>query len=260
VALENARLFAEIQATADRLRELDKLKSEFLATISHELRTPLNSVLGYSEIILEGIDGPIGAEAEEDVRAIHENGQHLLKLINDVLDLAKIEAGRMTLDLEDVPLPPLLEKIRSANAGLLAGKPLTFIMSVPEDLPAVEADPLRLQQVLNNLISNAVKFTPQGTIRVAAWRENGNVAISIADTGIGIAPDDVPSIFEKFRQLDGSYTRRANGTGLGLAITNHLVQMHGGSIGVESELGKGTTFVVRLPVGHADQDEGAAGS
>jgi signal transduction histidine kinase/HAMP domain-containing protein len=252
VALENARLFSEIQATADRLRELDKLKSEFLATISHELRTPLNSVLGYSEIILEGIDGPIGPEAEEDVRAIHENGQHLLKLINDVLDLAKIEAGRMTLDLEDVPLPPLIDKILTANAGLLAGKPLTMTTDVSPDLPPVEADPLRLQQVLNNLISNAVKFTPQGAIEVHAWRENGSVAIAIADTGIGIAEEDIGTIFEKFRQLDGSYTRRANGTGLGLAITNHLVQMHGGTIGVVSELGRGTTFTVRLPVGQGD--------
>jgi signal transduction histidine kinase len=248
VALENARLFAEIQATADRLRELDKLKSEFLATISHELRTPLNSVLGYSEIILEGIDGPISEEAEDDVRAIHENGQHLLKLINDVLDLAKIEAGRMTLDVEPVDVPPLLEDVRRTNAGLLAGKPLTLTLDLPSDLPPVEADRLRLQQVLNNLISNAVKFTPRGEITVRAWRDNGHVAIAIADTGIGIAPDDMPTIFEKFRQLDGSYTRRATGTGLGLAITNHLVQMHGGAIDVQSAPGLGTTFTVRLPV------------
>jgi signal transduction histidine kinase len=185
-----------------------------------------------------------------------------LKLINDVLDLAKIEAGRMTLDVEDVPLSPLLERVKTANAGLLAGKPLTLTLDVPADLPPVEADPLRLQQVLNNLISNAVKFTPEGKIEVHAWRENGDVAISIADTGIGIAPEDVGTIFEKFRQLDGSYTRRATGTGLGLAITHHLVQMHGGSIDVESKLGTGTTFTVRLPAGDvpgkAPEADGAA--
>jgi signal transduction histidine kinase len=229
---------------------MDRLKSEFLANMSHELRTPLNSILGYTEVMLLGIDGEIDPEMLQDVAAIHENGQHLLRIINDILDLAKIEAGRMILSLEDVELDMLLDDVRTSNLGLLhkMHSPVNLDVEVEENLPTVRADRVRLNQILNNLVSNAVKFTEKGLINIKAYRDEAWVCIAVQDTGIGMDEKDLKKLFQKFQQVDGSSTRRAEGTGLGLVITRYLVEMHNGDIQVNSEKGKGTTFIVRLPV------------
>jgi len=254
IALENARNFAEIQATAQRLREVDRLKSEFLANMSHELRTPLNSILGYTEVMLMGIDGELDPEMMQDIEAIYDNGQHLLKLINDILDLAKIEAGRMTLNKEDVYLDLLIDEVKTSNIGYLhkMKKSVEFVVTAEDDLPLVKADRVRLSQVLNNLVSNAIKFTDKGHIRLHAYQETDGhdktwVCIDVEDTGIGIAKEDMDKLFERFRQIDGSSTRKVEGTGLGLSITRHLVEMHRGKLEVHSEPGKGSVFTIKLP-------------
>lgn len=249
VALHTARLRDEIARTAERLREMDRLKSEFLANMSHELRTPLNSILGYTEVMLMGISGELDPEMMEDAQAIYDNGQHLLRLINDILDLAKIEAGRMTLNVEEVDIEPLFEDVKTSNAGLLVNKPVEMILEVEEGLPAIHADRTRVSQILNNLVSNAVKFTKEGHITMRAFREDEErICLEVEDTGIGIKEEDLATIFEQFRQGDGSFKKRAEGTGLGLAITRHLVHMHGGSIQARSQVDEGSTFTVRLPI------------
>jgi PAS domain S-box-containing protein len=265
VALRSAQLFDETQRTSEHLRELDRLKSEFLANMSHELRTPLSSIIGYSEIMLMGLNGPLNEEMTEDIEAIRNSGQHLLRLINDILDLAKIEAGRMTFGIEEVDLSRVLDEIRVSHSALLHQKkitlggtsePLQLVIEIDKEVPTIQADSLRLNQILTNLVSNAIKFTEKGIIRLHATHDDGWVEISVQDQGIGIKESDLTTIFEQFRQVDGGHTRLAEGTGLGLTITNYLVQMHGGIITVESELGKGSTFTVRLPVEQLD-DEGA---
>jgi PAS domain S-box-containing protein len=247
-ALQNAGLFEEIQRAAERLREVDRLKSEFLANMSHELRTPLNSILGYTEVMLMGINGELDPETLADVQAIYDNGRHLLRLINDILDLAKIEAGRMTLNLESLEVAPLFEEAKTSNAGLLVNKPVEMILEVEENLPSIQADRMRLSQILNNLVSNAVKFTEAGHITLRAFGEDGWVCLEVEDTGAGIKEADLETIFDQFHQGDSSHKKRAEGTGLGLAITRHLVHMHGGSISVRSQVGEGSAFSVRLPV------------
>jgi PAS domain S-box-containing protein len=249
-ALQNASYFEEVQRTAERLREVDRLKSEFLASMSHELRTPLNSIIGYTEIMLMGLDSDLDPEMLEDVQAIYDNGQHLLRIINDVLDLAKIEAGRLELNTEQVPVEVLIDAASSSVTGLLVNKekPVEFNVEIEDDLPTIQGDQVRLNQVINNLASNAVKFTDEGHITMRAFRDDGWICLEVEDTGIGIAEEDLTKIFERFQQVDGSNARKQEGTGLGLAITRHLVQMHGGTIKVKSKLGKGATFTVRLPV------------
>ena len=253
IALRNAQYFEEVQAVAERLREVDRLKSEFLANMSHELRTPLNSILGYAEVMLMGIDGELTPDMDEDVNAIFENGQQLLKLINDVLDLTKIEAGRMTLTKAPVAVLVMLEEAKSHCLGLLhkQPKPVTLSVSADDDVPVIIADPMRLSQILNNLVSNAIKFTEEGRVHLHARYDPqpDRVCIDISDTGVGISEENLAVLFERFRQVDGSSTRRAEGTGLGLAITKHLVAMHSGTLTVRSEVGRGSTFTVCLPVG-----------
>jgi len=249
-ALQNASYFEEVQRTAEQLREVDRLKSEFLASMSHELRTPLNSIIGYTEIMLMGLDTDLSPETLEDVQAIYDNGQHLLHIINDVLDLAKIEAGRLELNKEEVPVEVLVDAASSSVTGLLVNKekPVEFKVEVEKGLPTIYGDQVRLNQVINNLASNAVKFTDEGHITMRAFRDDGWICLEVEDTGIGIAEEYLNKIFERFQQVDGSNARKQEGTGLGLAITRHLVQMHGGTIKVKSKLGKGSTFTVRLPI------------
>ncbi len=251
VALQNARLFQEVQRTAERLREVDRLKSEFLANMSHELRTPLNSIIGYAELILMGLGADIDPAAREDIEAIHENGQQLLHLINDLLDLARIEAGQMRLEPEAVAPAELLERTRVASAGLLVGRPLQIHVAVEPDVPPIQGDRVRLGQILNNLVGNAVKFTPAGHVWLRGYGRGDEVCIEVEDTGPGISESDVAAIFRPFRHADSPFTRRARGAGLGLAITLFLVELHNGAIDVRSRPGVGTVFTVRLPAAKA---------
>ncbi len=230
------------------LVQTDRLKSEFLANMSHELRTPLNSIIGYTDVLLMGLDGDLDEETLVDVKAIHDNSQTLLRIINDILDLAKIEAGRMTLELHEVNVKEVFDDIKTSNAGLLVNKSVEIKTDVKSGLPNFIVDPMRLNQILNNLVSNAVKFTEKGAITLRAFTEQDWMVLEVEDTGVGIKPEDLDAIFEEFQQADNSSTRTVEGTGLGLAITRSLAELHGGGITVTSEFGKGSTFTVRLPL------------
>jgi len=248
LALENARAYAELQRTAEQLKEVDRLKSQFLANMSHELRTPLNSIIGFSRVILKGIDGPLTDMQHTDLQAVYDGGQHLLGLINDILDISKIEAGKMELAIEDVNLADIIKGVMSTAIALVKDKPVELQQLVPSDLPTIRGDARRIRQVLLNLVSNAAKFTEQGFIRVEAEAHPTEVLISVADSGIGIQPDKMAMIFEPFTQADASTTRRAGGTGLGLSISKRFTEIHGGRIWVESEVGAGSTFHVTFPL------------
>jgi signal transduction histidine kinase len=248
VILSNQQLFAEIKAANEKLRQLDQLKTQFLANMSHELRTPLNSIIGFSRVILKGIDGPITPEQEEDLTSIHNNGQHLLSLINEVLDMAKIEAGKMALTFEPINLEAAAQAVFASTRALVR-EGVELIWDVQSNLPSIEADPVRLRQILMNLLSNAAKFTYEGTIRLDVFQDaEDHVHIAVHDTGIGIAPQEFEVLFKPFEQVDNSTTRKAGGTGLGLPITKWLVNMHEGHIWVESLVSDGTTVHVRLPL------------
>ncbi|MGB9776395.1 MAG: GAF domain-containing protein [Anaerolineae bacterium] len=248
VAWENARLYQEAVETAERLKEMDRLKSQFLANMSHELRTPLNSIIGFSRVILKGIDGPITEQQRQDLEAIFNSGQHLLGLINDILDISKIEAGKMELAFEPTDLQEIIRGVMSTAIALVKDKPIELQQSVPADLPTIIADSRRVRQILLNLVSNAAKFTDRGFIRVEAKVEGDHVVISVSDSGIGIPPEKLPRIFEAFTQVDASPSRKYGGTGLGLTISKSFIELHGGKIWVESELGKGSTFTFTLPI------------
>nr|MCU0474990.1 ATP-binding protein [Anaerolineae bacterium] len=210
--------------------------------------TPLNSIIGYSEILLDGLDGDLTGDAQEDVTAIHESGQHLLGLINEILDHAKLEAGQMQLDLQTLDARDVAIEVVKMGMVLKKERPIDVILDAPAKVPAVRADPFRLRQILLNLVSNAVKFTEAGRVTVALEPVEDGLHVSVSDTGVGIAPDHLDLIFERFSQVDGSSTRRAGGTGLGLTITRQLVQLHGGLIAVESSLGQGSRFSFVLPL------------
>ncbi len=254
VALHTARLYDEIQQTYEQLRELDRLKSEFLANMSHELRTPLNSIIGYTEIMLMGLEGEMDPDTYEDVEAIHSNGRHLLRLINDVLDMAKIDAGRLMLNVEEHHADSLFDDARESVAKLLKTKPISLFAEVEDDLPMIQGDRLRLNQIIQNLLTNAITFTEKGYVTLRAYADRGGrdgsdwICIEIEDTGIGIPEDKLEVIFDRFQQADGSSTRTFGGSGLGLSITRQLVHMHGGVIEVKSQPGEGSTFTVRLPL------------
>ena len=248
VALQNARLYVEQAATVTQLRELDRLKSAFLANMSHELRTPLNSILGFSDVILDGLDGPLTDIMENDLKLISRNGQHLLSLINDVLDMAKITAGKMNLNVERFNLPEVLTDVVNITSPLARDKSLALQLDAPATLE-IEADRTRLRQVMINLVGNAIKFTETGSVTLSTARRNGCVQIHVSDTGIGVPPDQAQLIFEEFSQVDASTTRKTGGTGLGLPISRKLIELHGGQLWVESTgvRGEGSTFIVELP-------------
>ncbi len=253
VAIDNARSYQVVQEAMREMREADRMKSQFLANMSHELRTPLNSIIGFSRVILKGIDGPITELQRQDLTAIYNSGQHLLGLINDILDLSKIEAGKMELAFEEVNLAEIIRSVMSTASGLVKDKPITLKRSIPDDLPTVRADATRIRQVLLNLLSNAAKFTEQGEIRVEASVQVGpngqpEVLVKVTDTGPGISEEDQKKLFQPFSQVDASLTRKTGGTGLGLAISAQLIQLHGGTIGVQSKLGEGSTFYFTVPV------------
>ncbi len=253
VAIENARLYVEQRETAEQLREVDTLKSQFLANMSHELRTPLNSIIGFSRVIMKGIDGPVTDLQQQDLSAIYNAGQHLLNMINDILDISKIEAGKMELAFDDVELPSVIESVLSTARGLVKDKQVKLVTAMDEDLPIITADPTRIRQILLNLISNSAKFTDEGsitvTVRKQANKKGGQeIYIAVTDTGTGIAEVDQHKLFVPFSQVDGSPTRKVEGTGLGLSITRLLIDLHGGEIGVNSEMGAGSTFWFTLPL------------
>jgi signal transduction histidine kinase len=252
VALQNARLYVKQAATVTQLRELDRLKSSFLANMSHELRTPLNSILGFADVILEELDGPLTEPMDNDLRLIQKNGQHLLHLINDVLDMAKIESGRMNLNPEKFKVHHVLDEVVSITSTLASEKNLSLFIDENSD-HAIEifADNTRLRQVMINLVNNSIKFTETGKISLCATPIDGaRVLISVKDTGIGIPSNKLEAVFQEFTQVDASTTRKAGGTGLGLPISRRLVEMHGGRVWAESTgcPGEGSIFYVELPL------------
>jgi signal transduction histidine kinase len=258
VALQNAKLYAEQLATVERLRELDNMKSAFLANMSHELRTPLNSILGFTQVIVEGLDGPLTDVMVADLELIEKNGKHLLNLINEVLDMAKIDSGRLSLNPEPLNLYDLMEEVLETSGPLAREKSLSLSLEAnPVESWDVIADHVRMRQIFLNLIGNAIKFTEIGGVNVQLHKiqsssEAGGdlVQLRIQDTGIGVPRNKLDEIFEAFTQVDSSTTRKAGGTGLGLPISRRLVELHGGRLWAESEgPGKGSTFVLELPVG-----------
>lgn len=261
VAIDNARSFELSQQAVMEMREIDRLKTQFLANMSHELRTPLNSIIGFSRVILKGIDGPVTELQQQDLTAIYNSGQHLLGLINDILDLAKIEAGKMELAFDEVNITDVVSSVLSTTSGLVKDKPIELKRSIEPNLPTVRADAIRVRQVLINLLSNAAKFTEQGEISVnvnLVTSSNGRneIRVSVKDTGPGISEKDQEKLFQPFSQVDDSPTRKTGGTGLGLSICQQLINMHGGRIWVESEVGAGSTFHFTLQLFRRDTDSG----
>jgi signal transduction histidine kinase len=240
LALENARLVEE-------LAHASRLKSEFVATMSHELRTPLNAIIGYTDLMLDGVFGPLNAEQAETERRVADRARDLLDLINDTLDLSRLDAGHVALDLREAPLVEILAELRAETREALEKPGVQTLWTVEPGLPPLRTDPLKLKVVLKNLLLNALKFTDRGHVEVAARSQDGGVQLSVTDTGVGIASDALPIIFEPFRQADSSNTRRYGGVGLGLYIVRRLLGLLGGTIDVESVLGRGSTFRIRLP-------------
>ena len=258
-ALRTVRLYDLQRQTNERLTELDRVKSQFLANMSHELRTPLNSIIGFSRVILKGIDGPLTEQQGQDLTSIYNSGRHLLELINDILDMSKIEAGKMEMIFEEVDLHDIFRGVMSTTSGLIKDKPAIVLKEdIADPLPTVSADATRVRQVMMNLVSNAAKFTESGSITVRAQtveeREPRTdqvvtfVLISVIDTGSGIAEKDMHKLFEAFSQVDSSPTRKVGGTGLGLSICRRMIELHGGRIWAESEIGHGSNFSFTLPV------------
>ncbi|MFZ1093140.1 MAG: ATP-binding protein, partial [Xanthobacteraceae bacterium] len=248
LAIQNARLFHEIEDKGRQLEVASQHKSQFLANMSHELRTPLNAILGYTELILDNIYGETPQKMRGVLERVQRNGKHLLGLINDVLDLSKIEAGQLTLALADYSLKDVVHSVFAAVESLANEKKLALRVEMPNNLPVGRGDERRLTQVLLNLVGNAIKFTDQGEVAVKASALNGAYTLSVCDTGPGIPPADQAKIFEEFQQADSSATKKKGGTGLGLSIARRIVELHGGRMWVESEVGKGATFSISLPV------------
>ena len=248
LAIQNARLFREIEDKGRELELASKHKSQFLANMSHELRTPLNAILGYTELLLDGIYGEVPDKARETMGRIERSGRHLLALINDVLDLSKIEAGQLTLSLADYSLSEVVNTVVTAMEPLAAEKGLALRVALDPGLPLARGDDRRLSQVLLNLVGNAVKFTDAGEVRIEGKASDGTFLVSVSDTGPGIAAEDQARIFDEFQQVDSSNTRKKGGTGLGLSIARRILALHGGRIWVESAPGQGATFSFTLPV------------
>jgi len=248
IAIENVRLFNEIQDKSRELEVANRHKSEFLANMSHELRTPLNAVIGFSEVLAQKMFGEVNEKQLDYLNDINSSGQHLLSLINDILDLSKIEAGRMELDFARFDLPQAIDNALTLIRERATRHGIALSQELDPALGECVADARKFKQIMLNLLSNAVKFTPEGgRITVRARRTGGAVEISVSDTGIGIAAADQPRVFEEFRQASGDYLKKSEGTGLGLALTRNFVELHGGRISLESEVGKGSTFTFTLP-------------
>jgi signal transduction histidine kinase len=257
IAIQNVTLFTEIQEKSRQLEVASQHKSQFLANMSHELRTPLNAIIGYTEMMADGLYGDVPEKAQGVLERVQANGRHLLGLINDVLDLSKIEAGQLVLAMEEYSVADMVATVLSATESLARTKGLTLGSDVPAGLPTGTGDARRLTQVLLNLVGNAIKFTDQGSVEVRAAQADGRFELSVVDTGFGIAPEDQAKIFEEFQQVDNTSTRKKGGTGLGLAISRRIVELHGGRITVESDVAKGSTFKVTIPVNASPIKEAA---
>jgi signal transduction histidine kinase len=252
MAKQLEEVYAELERkVAERTNQLEvanRHKSEFLASMSHELRTPLNAIIGFSEVLQERMFGDMNEKQLEYVKDINESGMHLLSLINDILDLSKIEAGRMELDLSRFHVPSAIGNALTLMRERASRHFVTLRSAVDERVGEITGDERKFKQILLNLLSNAVKFTPEGgKIEVRASRVDGRIEIAVADNGVGIAPEDHTAVFEEFRQIGTDYTTKSEGTGLGLALTRKFVELHGGSIRLQSEPGKGSTFSFTLP-------------
>jgi signal transduction histidine kinase len=249
LAIQNARLFREIEDKSRQIEAANRHKSEFLANMSHELRTPLNAIIGFSEVLGERMFGELNEKQAEYTEDILSSGRHLLSLINDILDLSKVEAGKMEVELAKFDLPMAIENALTLIRERAVRHGITLSRTVDERLGDFVADERKVKQVLLNLLSNAVKFTSEGgRIEVNARMSDGSVEISVSDTGIGIAAEDQEAIFEEFRQVGTDYSHKREGTGLGLTLTKKFVEMHGGKIWVKSDLGKGSIFTFTLPI------------
>ncbi|GEP57956.1 ATP-binding protein [Reyranella soli] len=257
IAIQNVQLFTEIQEKSRQLEVASQHKSQFLANMSHELRTPLNAIIGYTEMMADGLYGDVSEKAQGVLERVQANGRHLLGLINDVLDLSKIEAGQLVLAMEEYSVADMVATVLSATESLARTKNLKLGSDVPAGLPTGTGDARRLTQVLLNLVGNAIKFTDQGSVEVRARQVDGRFELSVVDTGFGIAPEDQAKIFEEFQQVDNTSTRKKGGTGLGLSISRRIVELHGGRITVESDVGKGSTFKVTVPINASPIEEAA---
>ena len=248
ISLGNARLYEELGATNARLLEANQLKSQFLASMSHELRTPLNSIIGFSKVLLNRIDGELTERQATYIRSVHNSGTHLLQLINTVLDFSRVEAGRVELHPEEIDLSALVGECIESSLPLVKGKPLSIEREVATPLPSLQADRTKVKQILLNLLSNAINFTAAGRVCVRVESQDGVVHVSVADTGIGIREDDLPRVFEPFDRLDNPLSRQVSGTGLGLALSKRFVERLGGRIWAESRENQGSTFHFTLPL------------
>jgi signal transduction histidine kinase len=248
IAIENVRLFKEIEEKSAQLEVASRHKSDFLASMSHELRTPLNALLGFNEMILGDVYGEVPPDMKPPLAQMQASGKHLLRLINNVLDLAKIEAGRMELALSDYSVHDTVESVRSTLEPLAADKGLEFLAAVSPGIPLAYGDAGRITQCLMNLAGNALKFTKSGKVEISVARDDGLLRYCVADTGIGIPPEKIASLFTEFKQTDATIASEYGGTGLGLSITKKFVEMHGGRIWVQSEPGKGSAFTFEIPL------------
>jgi signal transduction histidine kinase len=260
LAIQNARLFREIADKSRLLEAASRHKSEFLANMSHELRTPLNAILGFSEVLAERMFGEVNEKQAEYLQDILSSGRHLLSLINDILDLSKVEAGRLELELGRFHLPTALDNALTLVRERATRHGITLTQHVDPDVGDIVADERKVKQILLNLLSNAVKFTPEGgRVGLTATAADGAITIAVSDTGIGIAPEDQAAIFEEFRQVGREDARKQEGTGLGLTLAKKFVELHGGRIWVESHVGQGSMFSFTLPVrpdGGSASDQG----
>ena len=242
------RLFKELQGANRELSAASQHKSEFLANMSHELRTPLNAIIGFSEVLADRMFGELNEKQEEYLKYIYASGTHLLSLINDILDLSKIEAGRMELELTDFDLPTAIDNALMLVRERAGRRSMALHTSIDNELGLIQADERKIRQVVLNLLSNAIKFTPEGgRIEVRAVPKDGCVEVSVSDTGVGIAPEDQEAVFEEFRQV-GTAEKKAEGTGLGLTLCRKFIELHGGRIRVKSQVGEGSTFSFTIPV------------
>jgi signal transduction histidine kinase len=252
LAIQNARLFREIADKSRQLEIASQHKSEFLANMSHELRTPLNAIIGFSEVLSERMFGELNEKQEEYLRDIYASGQHLLSLINDILDLSKIEAGRMELELTDFDLPTAIDNALTLIRERAGRRGIGLHQAVNQHLGQIRGDERKIKQVLLNLLSNAVKFTPEGgQVDVRATVSDGIAEVSVTDTGVGIAPEEQEAIFEEFRQV-GAAAKKVEGTGLGLTLSRKFIELHGGRIWVQSQVDVGSTFTFTIPVRRVD--------